>query len=95
MEDSNARVTVFAPTDDVFTYNPDLRAMDQKETLSHIGTLHLIALTWLFSVDAQVIEIGENKKWTKQTLIRSSIINSYVYITQFENNPGNFVSNLC
>lgn len=28
---------VFAPVDDVFTYNPDIRALDQKETLSHIG----------------------------------------------------------
>lgn len=37
MEDSNARITVFAPVNDVFLYNPDLRAMDQKETLSHIG----------------------------------------------------------
>ncbi|VDL67538.1 unnamed protein product, partial [Nippostrongylus brasiliensis] len=36
MEDSNARITVFAPVDDVFTYNPDIRALDQKETLSHI-----------------------------------------------------------
>lgn len=38
MKDSNARITVFAPVDDVFTYNPDIRALDQKETLSHIGT---------------------------------------------------------
>lgn len=37
MEDSNARITTFAPVNDVFLYNPDLRAMDQKETLSHIG----------------------------------------------------------
>lgn len=37
MEDSNARITVFAPTNDVFLYNPDLRALTQKETLSHIG----------------------------------------------------------
>jgi hypothetical protein len=37
MEDVNARVTVFAPVNDVFLYNPDLRAMDQKEVLSHIG----------------------------------------------------------
>lgn len=36
MEDSNARITVFAPVNDVFLYNPDLRAMDQKETLSFI-----------------------------------------------------------
>lgn len=40
MKDSNARVTVFAPVDDVFTYNPTIRAMDQKETLSHIGKTH-------------------------------------------------------
>lgn len=77
MEDSNARLTVFAPVDDVFTYNPDLRAMDQKETLSHI-------------VDTQVLEIGEGKKWKKQTLIRSTINSGYMYITQFENGPGNF-----
>lgn len=37
MEDSNARITVFAPVNDVFLYNPDLRALTQKETLSHIG----------------------------------------------------------
>ena len=37
MEDVNARVTIFAPVNDVFLYNPDLRAMDQKEVLSHIG----------------------------------------------------------
>ncbi|VDK35442.1 unnamed protein product [Gongylonema pulchrum] len=37
MEDMNARITVFAPVDDVFTYNPSIRAMNQKETLSHIG----------------------------------------------------------
>lgn len=37
MEDVNARVTVFAPVNDVFLYNPDLRSMDQKEVLSHIG----------------------------------------------------------
>uniref|UniRef100_A0A914RK90 Fasciclin-1 n=1 Tax=Parascaris equorum TaxID=6256 RepID=A0A914RK90_PAREQ len=73
MEDSNARITVFAPVDDVFTYNPNLRAIDQKETLSHI-----------------VYEIGEGKKWEKQTLIRSTINSGYIYITQFENNPGNF-----
>lgn len=41
MEDSNARITVFAPVNDVFLYNPDLRAMDQKETLSHIGKILL------------------------------------------------------
>lgn len=39
MEDVNARITVFAPVNDVFLYNPDLRAMSQKETLSHIGIL--------------------------------------------------------
>lgn len=37
MEDSNARITVFAPVDGVFLYNPDIRAMTQKDTLSHIG----------------------------------------------------------
>lgn len=37
MEDTNARITVFAPVNDAFLYNPDLRAMDQKETLGHIG----------------------------------------------------------
>uniref|UniRef100_A0A1I7RY89 Fasciclin-1 n=1 Tax=Bursaphelenchus xylophilus TaxID=6326 RepID=A0A1I7RY89_BURXY len=77
MEDSNARVSVFAPVNDVFLYNPDLRAMDQKETLSHI-------------IDTQVVEISEGKRWEKQTLIRSTINSGYVYITQFENNPGNF-----
>ncbi|CAD5206802.1 unnamed protein product [Bursaphelenchus okinawaensis] len=77
MEDSNARVTVFAPVNDVFLYNPDLRAMDQKETLSHI-------------IDTQVVEVSEGKRWEKQTLIRSTINSGYVYITQFENNPGNF-----
>lgn len=78
MEDSNARVTVFAPVNDVFLYNPDLRAMDQKETLSHI-------------CDTQVVEISEGKRWEKQTLIRSTINSGYMYIVQFENNPGNFV----
>ncbi|KAE9547887.1 hypothetical protein FO519_008906 [Halicephalobus sp. NKZ332] len=77
MEDSNARITVFAPTNDVFLYNPDLRAMTQKETLSHI-------------VDTQVVEISEGRKWEKQTLIRSTINSGYIYVTQFENNPGNF-----
>ncbi|KAH7728775.1 fasciclin domain protein [Aphelenchoides avenae] len=77
MEDSNARITTFAPVNDVFLYNPDLRAMDQKETLSHI-------------VDTQVVEISEGRRWEKQTLIRSTINSGYVYITQFENNPGNF-----
>uniref|UniRef100_A0AC34F412 FAS1 domain-containing protein n=1 Tax=Panagrolaimus sp. ES5 TaxID=591445 RepID=A0AC34F412_9BILA len=77
MEDSNARITVFAPVNDVFLYNPDLRALTQKETLSHI-------------VDTQVVEISEGKKWEKQTLIRSTINSGYTYITQFENNPGNF-----
>ncbi|VDM75348.1 unnamed protein product [Strongylus vulgaris] len=77
MEDSNARITVFAPVDDVFTYNPDIRALDQKETLSHI-------------VDTQVVEISQGKRWEKQTLIRSTINSGYIYITQFENNPGNF-----
>lgn len=77
MKDSNARVTVFAPVDDVFTYNPTIRAMDQKETLSHI-------------VDSQVVELTQNKLWDKQTLIRSTINSGYTYITQFENNPGNF-----
>ncbi|KAI1717966.1 fasciclin domain-containing protein [Ditylenchus destructor] len=77
MEDSNARITVFAPVNDVFLYNPDLRAMDQKETLSHI-------------IDTQVVEVSQGRKWEKQTLIRSTINSGYVYITQFENNPGNF-----
>ncbi|KAK0426866.1 hypothetical protein QR680_009942 [Steinernema hermaphroditum] len=77
MEDSNAKITVFAPVNDVFLYNPDLRAMDQKETLSHI-------------CDTQIYEIGQGKRWEKQTLIRSTINSGYLYITQFENNPGNF-----
>ncbi|KAI6182891.1 hypothetical protein M3Y97_00429300 [Aphelenchoides bicaudatus] len=77
MEDSNARITVIAPVNDVFLYNPDLRAMDQKETLSHI-------------VDTQVVEISQGTRWDKQTLIRSTINSGYVYFTQFENNPGNF-----
>uniref|UniRef100_A0A914V4X6 FAS1 domain-containing protein n=1 Tax=Plectus sambesii TaxID=2011161 RepID=A0A914V4X6_9BILA len=45
MEDSNARITVFAPVDDVFTYNPDLRALDQKQTLGHIGQFVGIVLS--------------------------------------------------
>lgn len=77
MEDSNARISVFAPVDDVFTYNPDLRAMTQKQALGHI-------------VDTQVRNIAENKKWEKQTLVRQSVNGGYIYITQFENNPGNF-----
>uniref|UniRef100_A0A0N5BW28 Fasciclin-1 n=1 Tax=Strongyloides papillosus TaxID=174720 RepID=A0A0N5BW28_STREA len=77
MEDSNARITVFAPVNDVFLYNPVLRGMRQKEVLSHF-------------VDNQVIEISEGKKWDKQTLVRSTINSGYIYITQFENNPGNF-----
>ncbi|VDN51771.1 unnamed protein product [Dracunculus medinensis] len=77
MEDSNARITVFAPVNDVFTYNPDLRALNQKETLSHI-------------VDTQIYEIGQGKKWDKQTLIRSTINSGFIYITQFENSPGNY-----
>ncbi|EJD76232.1 hypothetical protein LOAG_13217, partial [Loa loa] len=36
MKDSNARITVFAPINDVFIYNPDIRAFSQKEVLSHI-----------------------------------------------------------
>ncbi|CAJ0961491.1 unnamed protein product, partial [Mesorhabditis belari] len=77
MKDVYAKVTIFAPTDDVFTYNPDIRALSQREVLSHM-------------VDTQVIEIGQGKKWEKQTLIRSTINSGYIYITQFENNPGNF-----
>ncbi|KAL3108416.1 hypothetical protein niasHT_015338 [Heterodera trifolii] len=77
MEDVNARVTVFAPVNDVFLYNPDLRAMDQKEVLSHI-------------VDTQVVEISSGRKWEKQTLIRSTINSGYIYVTQFENGPANF-----
>ncbi|GMT28844.1 hypothetical protein PFISCL1PPCAC_20141 [Pristionchus fissidentatus] len=77
MEDTNSRCTTFAPVDDVFTYNPDIRALDQKETLSHF-------------VDTQVVELGLGKKWEKQTLVRSTLNSGYVYITQFENNPGNF-----
>ncbi|CAK5054575.1 unnamed protein product [Meloidogyne enterolobii] len=79
MEDVNARVTIFAPVNDVFLYNPDLRAMDQKEVLSHI-------------VDTQVPELSSGRRWEKQTLIRSTINSGYVYITQFENPgpPGNF-----
>lgn len=46
----------------------------------------------IFLVDTQVVEISEGKKWEKQTLIRSTINSGYTYITQFENNPGNFVS---
>uniref|UniRef100_A0A1I8BRP1 Fasciclin-1 n=1 Tax=Meloidogyne hapla TaxID=6305 RepID=A0A1I8BRP1_MELHA len=80
MEDVNARVTIFAPVNDVFLYNPDLRAMDQKEVLSHI-------------VDTQVSELSSGRRWEKQTLIRSTINSGYVYITQFENPgpPGNFL----
>uniref|UniRef100_A0A1I8AJB4 FAS1 domain-containing protein n=1 Tax=Steinernema glaseri TaxID=37863 RepID=A0A1I8AJB4_9BILA len=77
MQDSNAKITVFAPVNDVFLYNPDLRAMDQKETLSHI-------------CDTQIFEIGQGKRWEKQTLIRSTINSGYMYITQFESNPGNY-----
>ena len=40
----------------------------------------------------QVPEIGNGRKWEKQTLIRSPVNSGYCYITQFENNPGNFVS---
>ena len=46
----------------------------------------------MISVDTQVVEVSEGRKWEKQTLIRSTINSGYVYITQFENNPGNFVS---
>lgn len=42
-------------------------------------------------VDTQVFEIGAGKKWDKQTLVRSTVNSGYVYITQFESNPGNFV----
>jgi hypothetical protein len=43
-------------------------------------------------VDTQVVEIGSGtKRWEKQTLVRSTINSGYTYITQFENNPGNFV----
>ncbi|KAF7639119.1 hypothetical protein Mgra_00001353 [Meloidogyne graminicola] len=79
MEDVNARITIFAPVNDVFLYNPDLRAMDQKEVLSHI-------------VDTQVNELNSGRRWEKQTLIRSTINSGYIYITQFENPgpPGNF-----
>ncbi|CAG9538217.1 unnamed protein product [Cercopithifilaria johnstoni] len=77
MKDSNAPITVFAPVNDVFTYNPDIRALSQKEVLAHI-------------VDTQVYELGENRKWDKQTLIRSTVSSGYMYITQFVNNPGNY-----
>ncbi|KAI6178177.1 hypothetical protein M3Y98_00472500 [Aphelenchoides besseyi] len=77
MEDSNARVTFFAPVNDVFLYNPDLRAMTQAETLAHC-------------VDIQIPELSEGKKWPKQTLIRSTINSGYIYLSQFESNPGNF-----
>lgn len=43
-------------------------------------------------VDAQVVEISEGKRWEKQTLIRATINSGYIYISEFENNPGNFVS---
>ena len=42
LEDTNARVTFFAPVNDVFLYNPDLRAMTQAETLAHIGTVCVV-----------------------------------------------------
>ncbi|MFH4976126.1 hypothetical protein AB6A40_002835 [Gnathostoma spinigerum] len=77
MRDTNARITVFAPVDDVFTYNPEMRAIDQKETLSHIA-------------DTQVSEISKGERWPHQLLIRSTVNSGYIYITQFENNPRNF-----
>ncbi|OZC07064.1 hypothetical protein X798_05924 [Onchocerca flexuosa] len=77
MKDSNARITVFAPVNDVFTYNPNIRALSQKEVLGHI-------------VDTQIYELSENRKWDKQTLIRNTVSSGYMYITQFVNNPGNY-----
>jgi hypothetical protein len=44
------------------------------------------------AVDTQVLEITSGTKWEKMALIRTSVNRGYVYITQFENNPGNFVS---
>lgn len=47
--------------------------------------------TIIFLVDTQVYELVENRKWDKQTLIRSTVSSGYMYITQFVNNPGNYV----
>ncbi|KAM3721786.1 Fasciclin-1 [Dirofilaria immitis] len=77
MKDSNARITVFAPVNDVFTYNPNIRALSQKEILGHI-------------VDTQIYELSENRKWDKQMLIRSTVSSGYMYITQFVNSPENY-----
>ncbi|VDK82185.1 unnamed protein product [Litomosoides sigmodontis] len=77
MKDSNAPITVFAPVDDVFIVNPNIRALSQKEVLAHI-------------VDTQIYEISENRKWDQQTLIRSTVNSGYMYITQFVNNPENY-----
>lgn len=43
------------------------------------------------AVDTQVLELMSGTKWEKQTLVRTSVNSGFVYITQFENNPGNFV----
>ena len=37
LEDTNMRMTVFAPVDEVFAYNPRLLGMDEKRLLSHFG----------------------------------------------------------
>ena len=59
---------------------------------THLEISSFFAKFFPISVDTQVVEIGQGKKWEKQTLIRTTINSGYMYITQFENNPGNFVS---
>ena len=41
-------------------------------------------------MDVQVKELTERGKWEKQTLIRTTVNSGNIFITQFENNPGNF-----
>ncbi|KAK0426877.1 hypothetical protein QR680_009945 [Steinernema hermaphroditum] len=77
MRDGNAPVTVFAPVNDVFLYQPNLMYMTQVEILNHF-------------VNSQVPDIALGKRWPNQTLVRTSVQNGYVFITQFENNPGNY-----
>jgi hypothetical protein len=78
--DADARMTVFAPVDDVFLRWPELRSLTEKESLSHIS-------------DVRIPEIGFGQKWPESNgsmIIRSTVGSGRVYVVQKENNPGNF-----
>ncbi|TKR62084.1 hypothetical protein L596_026091 [Steinernema carpocapsae] len=77
LSDGNAAITVFAPVNDVFLYKPVLFRQTQTEVLSHIA-------------NSQIPDLMTGKKWPKQTLVRTTVQNGYLFISQFENNPGNY-----